>query len=273
MVLTRRDALKLGLGMSFVPLAGPAFGQDVNTIMRRVDDRPEGDTAELRLTMILEDRRGNRRERRLRSFRKTYADREALTLFVESPQEVAGTAFLSIDPAGVGSPIDAWLYLPAMNRTRRVASSNQSDNFMGSDFTFSDIIGLEIWDWDYEIESTSADVGGHDCWVITSTPKPEAASRVDDETGYSARRIWVRKDNAFVVRGEFTERTGGTVKLMLTNNVRRIGGIWTPDAITMATTRGGNLLSRSTIRFDEARYDMTLADNLFTPDALVRGIR
>lgn len=261
-------ALAVALGLA--GLAAPALAQDVAAIVAAIENRPEGDTAVTTMTMTLEDKQGKRRKRELQSYRKDYGSREAMTLYFKGPDEVAGSAFLSVNYSG-GKDSDAWLFLPSVNKTRRVAQSNQADSFMGSDFSYSDIIGTDVNDWDYAIESQSDPVDGADCWVLTSTPKANAKSRVLAETGYTARRIWVRKDSHFIVRGEFTLKSGA-VKLMSAQSLRKISGIWTAGSIKMATTKGGKVITRSTISFNDVAYNTSLSDGLFTPDALVKGI-
>ena len=51
------------------------------------------------------------------------------------------TGFLTYDYDASGKDDDQWLYLPALGKTKRIASSDQSGAFMGSDFNYSDLIG------------------------------------------------------------------------------------------------------------------------------------
>ncbi len=260
----------LAFALALGGLAAPAHAQDAAAIVAAIENRSEGKTAVTAMTMTLEDKQGNRRKRELQSYRKDYGDRMAMTLYFKVPDEVAGSAFLSVNYSG-GKESDAWLFLPSVNKTRRVAQSSQADSFMGSDFSYSDIIGSDVNDWDYAIESQSDPVDGADCWVVISSPKAGAKSRVLAETGYTARRIWVRKDSYFIVRGEFTLKSGA-VKLMSAQSLRKISGIWTAGSIKMVTTKGGKVITRSTITFSDVAYNNSLSDGLFTPDALVKGV-
>lgn len=267
--------MKLSRILPILPLALaslPASAYDVQRIVDGIDARDSARTSETEMLMVLEDKAGNRRTRAMKAFGKVYDDREALSIHFLGPSEVKGSAFLSIDNEADEVDDDAWLYLPALNKVRRVAQTNRSDSFMGSDFSYSDITGTETDDWDYRIVDESDAVDGFDCWVLESVPAEGEAERLLRETGYERRRIWVRKDNFVIVRGQFFLAKGNKVKLMKAEDVERIGSIWTPRTITIATTKSDRILHRSTIRFSKIAYDEELDDRLFTTDALVRGL-
>jgi len=155
-----------------------------------------------------------------------------------------------------------------LNRTRRVSQSNESDSFMGSDFSYSDITGVDINDWDYEIVKETDEVDGHDCWVIDSTPKAENRKRLLAETGYEKRRIWVRKDNYYVVRGQYFLAKGKKMKLMQARDLHQIDGIWTAKSISMVTVKKKNILHKSLIEFSDVIYNSEVPDTLFSTSAL-----
>ena len=66
-------------------------------------------------------------------------------LVFERARDLAGTALLThANPEGSDRH---WLYLPAMNRVKRIGSSGQSGSFLGSEFSYEDIgstIGIDI---------------------------------------------------------------------------------------------------------------------------------
>lgn len=258
-------AFALGLGLALTSAVSPVLAQDVNAIVNSIDARPTGKTSTANMTLTLFDKRGNKRVRELKALSKDQGNHDAMSLTFEAPLEVAGSAFLSLNYTG-GKASDAWLFLPSLNKTRRVAQSNQSDSFMGSDFSYSDIIGTDTNDWTYTLEGSEA-VDGKDCFVLTAKPK---SNSVVSETGYTSRRIWVRKDSYYVVRGQFTTKSG-QVKLMSAKGLRTVSGIWTPKSITMATTKGGKIQTHSTISFGNVKYNVALSDAKFKPDALSRG--
>ena len=71
---------------------------------------------------------------------------------------------------------------------------------MGSDFSISDMEGVDIEDYDYQFLKKSEKVSEHDTWVIKRIPKKEIKKEVVKETGTLQAYIWVRKDNFMVVK-------------------------------------------------------------------------
>ena len=100
-------------------------------------DRGFGDTTST-MTMILFDQYGNSTSRKIRNRTLEGKDEGDLSLVIfDTPADVKGTAFLSHTKKS-GSD-DQWLYLPALKRVKRIASSNQAGPFMGSEFAYEDI--------------------------------------------------------------------------------------------------------------------------------------
>ena len=103
-----------------------------------------GDT-KVELRMILENRRGQTSERRLRIHTLEVPDEKdgdkSLVIF-DVPRDIRGTALLSY--SHILDPDDQWLYLPALKRVKRISSSNKSGPFVGSEFAYEDITAQEL---------------------------------------------------------------------------------------------------------------------------------
>ena len=127
-------------------------------VMKKADERYDGDTSSSEMTMILIDKRNNQRVRKIKGFTKDYGKDEKSINFFLSPADVRNTAFLTYDWDDENKEDDNWLYLPALRKIKRISSGNKKDSFMGSDFSYADMNGLEITDWQYRFVKTS-DVG------------------------------------------------------------------------------------------------------------------
>ena len=68
-------------------------------------------------------------------------------MFFLSPADVKDTGFLTYDYDEEGRDDDQWLYLPALKKTKRIASGDKSGSFMGSDFTYADMTDRLIPYW------------------------------------------------------------------------------------------------------------------------------
>src|SRR5579859_3717581 len=104
-----------------------------------------------------------------------------------SPADVRGTKTLLIEHSVADD--DIWIYLPAMKKVRRLVASNKKDSFVGTDFSYGDVIGHKIDDWNHKLVGEEK-LGEFDCWVVESTPK---TAQIADTSGYSKRVSWIDK--------------------------------------------------------------------------------
>ena len=100
-------------------------------IMEKVDARDDGDKMTSDMNMILIDKRGNERKRHLRSFSRDVGEDKQRLMFFKSPADVKDTGFLTYDYDDADKDDDQWLYLPALRKTKRIASDDKSGSFMG----------------------------------------------------------------------------------------------------------------------------------------------
>src|SRR5210317_147126 len=108
------------------PLPG-AFTDDprAREIMEKVDARDDGDNQTADMEMILIDKRGNQRVRKIATFSKDKGPDGLRLMFFEHPADVKDTAFLTYDYDDPERDDDQWLYLPALRKTKRITSSDK----------------------------------------------------------------------------------------------------------------------------------------------------
>ncbi len=241
-------------------------------IMEKVDSRYDGDSSIGELTMVLIDRRDRQRTRNLRIYSKDFGDdTKTLSLF-ESPADIRGTAYLNFDWNDASRDDDSWLYLPALQRVKRIATSDTSDSFMGSDFTFADINGYEI-DWfDYSFINESEVIDGHEVWVIEATPKPEFKERAEQATGYYKMQTWIRKDIFVQVRGQAWELKGNRIKYFNSSELELIDDIWTTKRLQVISTRNGRQEHASVLQINSIQYNTEIDDDTFSTESMQRGL-
>jgi len=118
---------------------------------------------------------------------------------------------------------DQWLYLPALKKTKRIATSDKSGSFMGSDLNYSDMTSRDLTDFDYSFYKTGeTEVNGKKCWLIMAIPRSKA---VIDETGYKQGLVFVRQDNYVVIRSVMWEEKGDYRKFLEVKQLDLIEGI------------------------------------------------
>jgi hypothetical protein len=267
----------LVLGLALITPAAPAAAADAvvpadepkaREIMVRVDERDDGDNQTSNLQMVLIDKRGKQRVRELRSFSKDKGEDTNSMMFFLSPADVEDTGFLTYDYDDADRDDDQWLYLPALKKTKRIASSDKSGSFMGSDFSYADMTERPLEKYAYQLLQES-EIDGHAVWVIQSTPIDDDEI---DETGYIKSIQFVRKDIDLPIRAKIWVKKGKRNKYMEVQELEQIDGIWVPTEMTMTTKKAKKTLSRTILRQQDVRFGQALSHDFFTVRQLEKGL-
>jgi len=237
-------------------------------VMELVDARDDGDNATQSMEMILIDKNGNTRERTIRSFSRDVGEDTHSIMFFESPADVKDTGFLTYDYDDDAADDDQWLYLPALKKTKRIASSDKSGSFMGSDFSYADMTDRKLDRYDYRIME-STDVDGVPVWQIESIPNDEDEI---EETGYTKSIVFVRKDNFVVIRSVNWVEKGGRLKYFDVKKLEQVDGIWVPTEMHMTTKKGRATLHKTVLKAHDVRFNQELDEDLFTVRQLEKGL-
>lgn len=212
------------------------------------------------ITMTLVSGSGTRRERSTFSLSKLLPngiDRQRLIRFL-SPAEVKGTATLLVEHADGDD--DIWIYLPALRKVRRLVANNKKDSFVGTDFSYGDIIGHRIADWSYQLVGREA-VDGAETYVLEALPKSET---VRETSGYSKRKVWIRVDNAVAVKGTYWDGGGALLKELEASDIRVLNpktDKWQAFRLTMHNRQTGH---RTELVFTNLEVGVGLRDEEFS---------
>ena len=237
-------------------------------IAQKVHDRDEGDNSMSKMTMILTDKNGKKRVRNLKTFTKDKGEDKLKLMFFLTPADVKNTAFLTYDYEDSSRDDDQWLYLPELQKVKRIASSDKSSSFMGSDFTYSDMTSRNVQDYTYKIMKEKK-VGGHMTWQMLVTPKSEKTVK---ETGYTKSIVFIRQDNFVIIQALNYIKAGKKLKYMQVKGLKLIDGIWTVTKMQMITKKGKKTLHKTIFEFSDIRYNQDLEESLFTTRTLERGL-
>lgn len=176
----------------------------------------------------------------------------------EAPADIRGTTTLLVERSAQDD--DMWVYLPAMKRVRRLVASNKKDSFIGTDFSYGDVMGHKVGDWKHTLLSQQAR-DGVEHYVIESVP---AEDSVRTNSGYAKRVTWVRKDNFATTYVEASDVSGQPYKQFSFADIQLVdsaNGKWQP-----MKTEGKNLQSghTTTITFSNFKVGESLSDSLFS---------
>ena len=230
-------------------------------IFTEADARDEGYVdLSVDLRMVLKNARGRATERALRIRQLEVADDGDKVLVVfDAPGNIRGTALLS--HAHPSTPDDQWLFLPALKRTKKIASRNRSGPFVGSEFSFEDLSPREIDKYTYEFLGIEA-CGALECFVVNRTP-------LDEYSGYTLQRVALDVEHLRVQQIDFTDRRNQPYKqLKVTGYELFKQRFWRPSFMHMS-----NLRTKKTteLHWDNYQFEVGFeADRDFSVNSLRR---
>jgi hypothetical protein len=247
-----------------------AWAEDpqARTIMEKVDARDDGDNQTADMEMILIDKRGNQRVRRIATFSKDKGPDTYRLMFFEHPADVKDTAFLTWDYDDPDRDDDQWLYLPALRKTKRIASSDKSGSFMGSDLNYADMTDRNLTDYDFFLKK-EMEVKGVKAWLIESIPR---SKKVIKETGYTKSLLIVRQDNYFVIRAVHWVKDGGYLKYIDVKKLVEIENIWVATEMHITKKKGKQLAHKTVLKLDQVKFNQNLDFDLFTVRRMEKGL-
>ncbi len=215
------------------------------------------------LKMILVSKSGKKsvRDMRIDALEVRGDGDKSLTVF-DDPRDVKGTALLTFSHAL--EPDEQWLYLPALKRVKRIASSNKSGPFIGSEFAFEDLTSFEVEKYTYKYlrdEPCPTDKSTT-CFVVESYP-------VDKNSGYSKQINWIDQDEYRTHFVEFYDRKNSLLKTMTATDYRLYKKkYWRAHHTVMENKQSG----KSTIlEVEKIKFRTGLKDKDFNQNSLKRS--
>jgi len=260
-------ALLLSLAVGAGLLASDAqAGPSAREIMDKTALSRKLDGSEAVVKMIIIDPKGQTRERKITLATKLFdgGKTEKRIYKFLAPADVKGTGVLVFDYDANAD--DVWIYLPALRKTRRIVSSQRSQSFMGSEFSYGDLNIPPLDDYNYTLAKEEA-VDGEPCWVIDVMPKtPEIGS----SEGYSKKSYWISKKEFAVRKGLFYDAKGQLLKELKSDNVKLLdpkNNRYRPMRMEMTNKQNGR---RSVFESEKVTFAPDTKDEFFTPAYLER---
>ena len=248
--------------------AEKVFALSGREIMEKVNARDEGDRSTGEMEMILIDKKGKKRVRKLKTFgRKKEKDTQSLMFFL-SPADVKNTGFLTYDYNESGKDDDQWLYLPALRKSKRIAAGDKSGSFMGSDLNYSDMTTPDLDLYDYTLMKET-EVRGNKVWQIKAVPKSKDEAK---KSGYSKSVIFIRQDNYVMIRAVRWVYKKRRNKYLDVKKLEKIDGIWVSTEMHVTTKTGKKTLHKTILKQKNISFNQDEVNaDLFTVRRLEKG--
>lgn len=256
--MSSRQLITLFAVLSIAGTAGLVHAQKYATgeaVMNAVDARPNPTNLVSTMTMTITTASGQSLTRQMQVWSADGGNKEVVKF--TAPADIKGSGFLSITlPDGSK---ESMIYLPALDRTRRIAGGQKQEAFFGSDFSYEDITDLQKGtSKNYDSKLLKVDSGP--VYVVQSTPKPGA------DTVYDKLVLEVPEATLIPTRIEFY-RNGALLKVMTISKTVEVDGYTLPSDFQMKTEASG---STTTIQESDFVVEKTIPDEVFTERFLRR---
>jgi hypothetical protein len=184
-------------------------------------------------------------------------------LRIDGPDYLAGASYL-MRQGQPGEGDEMYVFLPSVNRVRRVIGDAGYDSLLGTDFSYVDFRQIEgafagapaLLEASQDVDQRQADV----LW-FKSAPKSSG--------GYSSIHAWIDRQACVAVKVEFYE--GQTLRKVLTApaaGLSHSGNSWYPSQAEMRDLRDG---TSTRLRLREVSSDGELPLRLFDPHLFQYG--
>lgn len=224
------------------------FALTVDEIMDKMEETaPDFTTQKTISEMILIDKDGKEETREMIMFSQEGEDEKTSTLMrFLSPKSVKGVTLLNIDD---GEKI--YLYMPAYNKARRIASSSKGDEFMGTGLSYEDM-SMNFEDKEYEkklLEETES------VYIIEVIPSEE-------DTSYKKIILMVDKEKFYTKKVEFYDINENLIKTFEIAKIKIDDkGKITPMEIVFTDVEDNQ---KTKIAIKEIEYDIELSSSFFS---------
>ena len=234
---------------------------EATEIMSRSRDLTLTGSMSASIHMTITEKKGASRFRTIEMTSKEYQNgqEKRFIKFLE-PADVRGTAMLINDNKNTAD--EMWIYLPALKKTRRIASSEKGKSFMSSEFSNADMSSPALGDFHYKHLELS---GSNNQWIIESTPINDDKT---DEYGYSRKISYISIDRYQVLKMDFYNFDNELYKIIVIKGIYPL-----PDGkFIIKNMEANNLLSgrNSVIEMTNIAVGGQVDDSVFSLQNLER---
>lgn len=238
------------------------LGQDASKIMEEAYHvaRSQGEDQKILAHMDIQDKNGNTNmERELYVIRKNVSgskDQKWYAYF-KKPADIRKMVFMVWKNENKDD--DRWLFLPAMDLVKRLASSDKRSSFAGSQFFYEDITGR------YPSEDTHSYEGEADgSYIIKSSPIDAGDVEFDHYISY------IDQKTHLINKRVFYNSKSQKLRVYKLLESEKIQDYWTYKKFSMTDMVSGN---KTITTYKTVAYNLGIPDDIFTEKSLRKAPR
>ncbi len=232
--------------------------QEPRAIVAEVQKRASVSSQQYEGVLQVIDANGRTSEKRWSYTRIGSFGESKVVIRFTTPAEVKGVAVLVVNYPDRSS--DQWMWTPAINRERRVASQDRRTRFFGTDFSFEDLEERDLDHYQYSLLGEET-LDGEPCWKIGATPTAGKKSQYTNST------YWIRKSTHTYAQIENFDQSQ-LIRRLKYQEMKNIQGVWTAQVLEVEDV---GRKSRTILKLDSVKYNVPLTPDQFTIPALRRG--
>lgn len=185
---------------------------------------------------------------------------------VVSPVQYEGVGLLARQLEA--DKIERFFYLPALGKVRKIMGEGGAQNFLGSNFTYEDLVKEAPGSYNYT-RLPDANLDGAPCYVVRAQPKPDATEEKDGSTAATFRDLYIDKTHFNVLKIDFinegSDKPARSLRAYDYNSIKVDGPTMRPLRAEMRDHEAGSVSWLTVIR---SRFNEKIDPVLFTPEGL-----
>ncbi len=224
---------------------------DGRQVQQAVKGQSTGEDHQMQWEMRLINKDGYVRKRVAYRYMKQEGNLRKILVRFHAPADIRLTGLMTWE--NQDSDDTQFLYLPALKKTRRIASVDKEQSFVGTDFNYEDMANIKIDDYTYGPVSTRI-MEGEECYYYECYANPAA------RPVYGRMNTWTNKKSLIRVHIEYYDAQGKLWKIGTARNIEKIDGIWTPLYVSMENVKDKH---KTEIIVSKVVYNSGLPEELF----------
>jgi hypothetical protein len=183
---------------------------------------------------------------------------------IVAPPDMRDAAYLVRESSEPGKEEEMYVYIPALQKVRRITGGMKDSSLFGTDLSYSDVkqITYALSGGTLKLERTE-NLEARPAWVLSMAADVSAGARFDKVYA------WIDQKSCMVLKAEFQQ--GGVVRKRFTSGAKYLaqsGPYW---YITHARIEDLQEKTHTEFKVTGLLSDKDLADRLFSPRAFYLG--
>lgn len=213
--------------------------------------------------MVATDRSGGTRTLSGRLYGRLDENRIEAMMRIEQPPDMRGASYL-VREAEAGRGEDMFVYLPALDKVRRITGGMRDSALFGTDLSYADVrqIAYAFTDDSLRLERSET-FEGRPVWVLSMSPDPDNALRFDRVLA------WIDQQSCMVIKAEFLQE--GAVRKRFSGSTADLAQSGPHWYLTRARIDDLQQQTHTELIITEVLSNQELADRLFNPRSFHLG--